>query len=102
MSQKRAKRKRRLEHEKLKDQAEILYTASLLESAGTGKLDLIAKAIQKVEKISCPERTTYFKEAIAVAEELGVPVDFIGLGEGIEDLQRFDAKQFAEALCNEG
>jgi len=39
---------------------------------------------------------------IAVAEELGVQVDFIGLGEGIDDLQRFDAKQFAEALCNEG
>ena len=38
---------------------------------------------------------------IAVAEELGVPVDFIGIGEGIDDLQRFDAKQFAEALCNE-
>lgn len=35
---------------------------------------------------------------IAVAEELGVPVDFIGLGEGIDDLQRFDAGQFTEAL----
>jgi len=35
---------------------------------------------------------------IAVAEELGVPVDFIGLGEGIDDLQRFDARQFTEAL----
>ncbi len=35
---------------------------------------------------------------IAVAEELGVPVDFIGIGEGIDDLQRFDPKQFAEAL----
>ncbi len=35
---------------------------------------------------------------IAVAEELNVPVDFIGLGESVEDLQRFDAKQFAEAL----
>jgi len=35
---------------------------------------------------------------IAVAEELGVPVDFIGLGEGVDDLQRFDPKQFAEAL----
>ncbi|MEW6413510.1 MAG: signal recognition particle-docking protein FtsY [Candidatus Zixiibacteriota bacterium] len=35
---------------------------------------------------------------IAVAQELGVPVDFIGLGEGIDDLQRFDARQFAEAL----
>jgi fused signal recognition particle receptor len=35
---------------------------------------------------------------IAVSEELGIPVEFIGLGEGIEDLQRFDAQQFAEAL----
>ncbi len=35
---------------------------------------------------------------IAVAEELGVPVDFVGLGEQIEDIQQFDPKQFAEAL----
>ncbi|MCK4302220.1 MAG: signal recognition particle-docking protein FtsY [candidate division Zixibacteria bacterium] len=35
---------------------------------------------------------------IAVTEELGVPVEFIGLGEGIDDLQRFEPKQFTEAL----
>lgn len=35
---------------------------------------------------------------IAIAEELQVPVDFIGLGETLEDLQPFDARQFAEAL----
>ena len=35
---------------------------------------------------------------IAIAEELGVPVEFVGIGEGIDDLQRFDAQQFAEAL----
>ncbi|MEW6049985.1 MAG: signal recognition particle-docking protein FtsY [Candidatus Zixiibacteriota bacterium] len=35
---------------------------------------------------------------IAIAEELGVPVDFVGVGEGIDDLQRFDSRQFAEAL----
>jgi fused signal recognition particle receptor len=35
---------------------------------------------------------------IAVAQELGVPVNFIGIGEGLEDLQRFDSKQFTEAL----
>jgi fused signal recognition particle receptor len=35
---------------------------------------------------------------IAIAEEMGVPVDFIGVGEGLEDIQRFDSKQFAEAL----
>lgn len=35
---------------------------------------------------------------IAVAEELNVPVDFIGLGEGIDDIQRFDPVKYAEAL----
>ncbi len=35
---------------------------------------------------------------VAVAEELGIPVDYIGLGEGIDDLQPFDPKQFTEAL----
>jgi fused signal recognition particle receptor len=35
---------------------------------------------------------------IAVAEELNVPVDFIGIGETVDDLQPFDARQFAEAL----
>ncbi len=37
---------------------------------------------------------------IAIAEELSVPVDFIGLGEGIEDLEPFDANSYAEALFN--
>jgi fused signal recognition particle receptor len=35
---------------------------------------------------------------IAVAEELGLPVDYVGLGEGIDDLQVFDSGQFAQAL----
>jgi len=35
---------------------------------------------------------------IAVSQELRVPVEFIGLGEGIDDLQRFDPNRFAEAL----
>jgi fused signal recognition particle receptor len=35
---------------------------------------------------------------IAIAEELGVPVDFIGIGEKIDDLQKFDSSRFAEAL----
>jgi fused signal recognition particle receptor len=33
---------------------------------------------------------------IAVAEELDVPVDFVGLGEGIEDIERFSPKRFAK------
>lgn len=35
---------------------------------------------------------------IAVSQELGAPVEFIGLGEGIDDLQPFEPKAFAEAL----
>jgi fused signal recognition particle receptor len=35
---------------------------------------------------------------IGIAEELGVPVDFIGLGEKVDDLQPFDPGEFAEAL----
>ena len=31
---------------------------------------------------------------IAIAQELGVPVKYVGLGEGIDDLEPFDAKEF--------
>ena len=36
--------------------------------------------------------------AIAIQAELGVPVKYIGIGEKIEDLQRFDADAFVDAL----
>ena len=35
---------------------------------------------------------------IAIAKELGVPVKFVGVGEGVNDLQPFDARAFVEAL----
>lgn len=35
---------------------------------------------------------------IAIAQELGVPVKFVGLGEGIDDLQPFDAQEYVKAL----
>jgi fused signal recognition particle receptor len=38
---------------------------------------------------------------VAIQKELGLPVKFIGLGEQPDDLQAFDAKQFAEALFSE-
>jgi fused signal recognition particle receptor len=34
----------------------------------------------------------------AIAERLGVPIRFIGVGEGIEDLRPFDADEFVRAL----
>ena len=36
--------------------------------------------------------------AIAIARELGVPVKYAGVGEGIDDLKPFDAQEFAQAL----
>ena len=36
--------------------------------------------------------------AIAIAKELGVPVKYAGVGEGIDDLRPFDAREFAQAL----
>ena len=38
---------------------------------------------------------------VAIQKELGLPIKFIGLGEQPDDLQPFDAKQFAEALFSE-
>ena len=35
---------------------------------------------------------------VAIAQELGVPVKFVGLGEGIYDLQPFDAEEYVKAL----
>ena len=36
--------------------------------------------------------------AIAIQSELGIPVKFIGVGEGIDDLQEFDSDTFVNAL----
>lgn len=35
---------------------------------------------------------------ITIREKLGIPVKFVGVGEGIEDLQPFNAQDFANAL----
>ena len=36
--------------------------------------------------------------AIAIAHELGIPVKLVGVGESLDDLQPFDARDFARAL----
>ena len=35
---------------------------------------------------------------VAIAKELGVPVKFAGVGEGIDDLKPFDARSYVEAI----
>ena len=39
--------------------------------------------------------------AVAIQAELKIPVKFIGVGEGIEDLQKFDADAFVKAVFEE-
>ena len=39
--------------------------------------------------------------AVAIESELGIPVKYIGVGESIEDLQKFDADQFVNALFHQ-
>jgi fused signal recognition particle receptor len=36
--------------------------------------------------------------ALAIAQELGVPVKLIGIGETLEDLRPFDPDDFAQAI----
>ena len=36
--------------------------------------------------------------AIAIQQELKLPVWYIGVGEGIDDLQAFDASDFVDAI----
>ena len=38
---------------------------------------------------------------IAIKNEMNIPVKYIGVGEGIADLQKFDAENFARALFGE-
>lgn len=40
--------------------------------------------------------------AVAIQSELGIPVKYIGVGEKIEDLQKFNANDFVDALFNKG
>ncbi|ABV32815.1 MULTISPECIES: signal recognition particle-docking protein FtsY [Pseudothermotoga] len=38
--------------------------------------------------------------SLAIKKELNLPIKFIGIGEGAEDLKPFDAKEFVEALID--
>jgi len=37
---------------------------------------------------------------LAICDELGIPIQFIGIGDGLEDIAPFDAETFVEALCS--
>ena len=37
---------------------------------------------------------------LAICDELSVPIQLVGIGEGLEDMVSFEAKAFVEALCS--
>ena len=38
---------------------------------------------------------------VAISSELGIPVKYIGVGEGADDLREFDPVEFVKALVEE-
>ena len=67
-------------------QAKIFGEAVKLTGAVLAKLDSTAKG----------------GVIVGIAGQLGIPVRFVGLGEGIEDLREFDPHEFVEALFTSG
>lgn len=66
-------------------QAKIFGEAVLLTGVVLAKLDSTAKG----------------GVVIAIAEQLKLPVRFVGVGENVEDLRAFDPREFVEALFTE-
>ena len=78
---------------------------TLLVLDGTTGQNAIIQAKQFME--ACPidgiiltklDGTAKGGVVISIKQTLNIPVRYIGVGEGIEDLQEFDAESFAEAL----
>ena len=51
------------------------------------------------EELTGPEYAWRYEEKV---RELGIPVKYIGIGEKIDDLQKFDADAFVNALFKKG
>ena len=78
---------------------------TLLVLDGTTGQNAVIQAKQFME--ACPidgiiltklDRTAKGGVVISIKNTLNIPVKYIGVGEGVEDLQKFNAKEFAEAL----
>lgn len=78
---------------------------TLLVLDGTTGQNAVVQAKQFME--ACPidgiiltklDGTAKGGVVISIKQSLNIPVKYIGVGEGIDDLQKFDAESFAEAL----
>ena len=63
--------------------------------SSTGRSGVTALAVTKLDG------TAKAGVVIAIAAATGLPLRFIGVGEGVEDLQDFEAAPFVDALLME-
>jgi fused signal recognition particle receptor len=76
----------------------------LVVDAGTGQ-NALNQAVQFHETVGLTGITLTKLDGtakggiiFAIADRLGVPIRFVGVGESIEDLRPFDADEFVKAL----
>jgi fused signal recognition particle receptor len=90
--------------DKKSDQAQIeslLVLDSTLGQNGLRQAQVFAEAAQLSGVVLTKlDGTAKGGIALAVVEELGLPIRFIGAGEGIEDLRPFSSYEFVEALIS--
>lgn len=87
-----------------KDEPDAPQEVMLVLDAGTGQ-NALSQARQfhaaiNVTGITLTKLDGTAKGGIlfAIAKQLGIPIRFIGVGEGLEDLHSFDANEFVDAL----
>ncbi len=80
----------------------------LVVDAGTGQ-NALAQALQFNDAVGLTgiavtklDGTARGGIVFAIATRLGIPIRFIGVGETIDDLRRFDAEEFVDALLAHG
>ncbi|MCH9671915.1 MAG: signal recognition particle-docking protein FtsY [Gammaproteobacteria bacterium] len=85
---------------------EAPHETLLVLDAGTGQ-NALAQAAQFKEAVGVTgialtklDGTAKGGVILSVASRLGLPIRYIGVGEGIEDLRDFDAAEFVEALLS--
>ncbi len=84
------------------------HESLLVLDATTGQ-NGISQARQFSEAIGCTgivlaklDGTAKGGVVVAIRQSMGIPVKYVGVGEGIEDLELFDPDSFANALIAEG
>ncbi len=79
----------------------LLVLDATLGQNGLRQAEVFAKAAQLSGVVLTKlDGTARGGVALAVVQQLGLPIRFIGAGEGIEDLRPFSSYEFVEALLN--